>query len=307
MPGYISHSIMGEELHNELNRIDGSKVFVSKEELRGYSLGADLSLFSKRIIKDPHDFNTRNFFLAIIKYIKENNLKENGSVMALLYGHIAHYFLDINTHPLIYYIECGCKKVGFLSNHDLIEGYISSYLSKKILNKNISEINAQYFNQIDIDNTEVSKLLNTIYGEIYKDSQITISYKKVLQTLTLLENVIKSGFVSKEMLIMVSQFDIFLEENKLSVNEITNEKNNRFTNPVTGEIHYESFIELYNKSIEMTLNAIEIVNNYLYSNGSFGSLYNVFTDLSYTTGANYKLGNKMIYVRKNKPNPILNR
>ena len=62
----------------------------------------------------------------------ENNLIENPHIISLLYGHISHYFLDINCHPLIYYIEFGCNQVGFIPPHDLIEGYLSSYLTEKI-------------------------------------------------------------------------------------------------------------------------------------------------------------------------------
>jgi len=300
MPGYISHSIMVENLYNEAKK-EGNilKIPISKEELRGYSLGADLAVFSKKISKDPHDFNTRDFFLCMIKYIKENNLKENSSIISLLYGHIAHYFLDINAHPLIYYIECGCSKVGLLSNHDLIEGYISSYLSKEVLGMDIMEIKSDYFNQINISNIEISKLLNYVYGNVYNDYEIVKSYRKVIDSLTMLENVIKSGFFSKEMLIVISKFDLFLEENNLTFTEIINENHNTFTNPITGEKYNQSFMDLYIKSIEMTLNAIEKVNNYLYSNDSFEKLNNVFTDLSYNTGVTCSIDKKMIYVRKN--------
>ena len=115
----------------------------------------------------------------------------------------------------------------------------------------------------------------------------------------MLENVIKSGFFSKEILIVISKFDLFLEENNLTFTEIINENHNTFTNPITGEKYNQSFMDLYIKSIEMTLNAIEKVNNYLYSNDSFEKLNNVFTDLSYNTGVTCSIDKKMIYVRKN--------
>ena len=299
MPSYISHAIMGEQLYNELNR-DGNifKTNISKEEVRGYSLGADLAYPSPKLKKDPQNFYTRDFFINIIEYIKENKLTENKHVLSLLYGHIAHYFLDINTHPLIYYIEQGCQKVGLISNHDLVEGYLNSYLTNKILGKNIMDIKSNFFNQVELSNKETTKLLNTIYGKIYGDPKIINTYKAVITIFSIIENILKSGGLSADNLIQLSNFKRFLEKNDLTPEEITNTSNATYTNPVTGEKHNESFIELYDRSIDMSLDAIKRVNNCLYSSTPISSLDKVFTDLSYDTGVNCSLGKKMTYVRK---------
>lgn len=290
---------MGEQLYNELNK-DGNifKTDISKEEVRGYSLGADLAYLSSNLKKDPQNFYTRDFFINIIEYIKENKLTENKHVLSLLYGHIAHYFLDINTHPLIYYIEQGCQKVGLISNHVLVEGYLNSYLTNKILGKNIMDIKSNYFNQVELSNKETTKLLNTVYGKIYGDPKIINTYKTVINIFSMIENILKSGGLSAENLIQLSNFKRFLEKNELTPEEITNTTNSTYTNPVTGEKHNESFIELYDRSIDMSLDAIKRVNNYLYSSSPISSLDKVFTDLSYDTGVNCSLGKKMTYVRK---------
>jgi len=301
MPAYISHAIMGEQLYNVsckeklINRLP-----INQEEMKGYSLGPDLACLSLTLKKDPHNYNTRGFLIGIIKYIKENTLIENSNVIALLYGHIAHYFLDINTHPLIYYIECGCKQVGTISNHNLVEGYINSYLTNKKLGKNIMDIKPKYFNQIDLTNKEASKLLNTIYGKIYGANNISNTYKKVITLFSILENILKSGIITYDNLIEISQFNTFLERNNLTTTEITNEYNDTYTNPVTGEKHKESFMELYDRSIEMSLYAIEAVNKCLYSSNPISTLDSIFTDLSYDTGVKCSLGKKMSYVRKLK-------
>ena len=90
----------------------------------------------------------------------------------------------------------------------------------------------------------------------------------------------------------------FLEINNLTTSEILNINNDYFHNPVTGEICDQSFIELYNQSIEMTLEAIQIVNNYLYGTGTISELESVFKNISYDTGVECKLGKRMIYTRK---------
>ena len=82
MPNYISHAIMGEEVYKTAIKKESLfKIYVPKEMMRSYSLGADLAVFSKKTIVDPHDFYTKAFFLTMIQYIKNNNLIENNQVM----------------------------------------------------------------------------------------------------------------------------------------------------------------------------------------------------------------------------------
>ena len=297
MPAYISHAIMGENLYNEAKKVDELKTDISSEEFRGFSLGADLAIFSKKLLKDPHNFYTRDFFLYLINYIKNNKLECDNSIMALLYGHMAHYFFDLNAHPFIYYIECGCKREGLISNHDLVEGYLSSYLAKEILNKDIMEFKASYFNQICLED-KVSKILNTTYGKIYGDYNIILSYKKVIFLFSFIENLVKCGVFSKDFLIKFSSFEKFLKVNNLSFEELLNIDNNVFLNPITGNCYCDSFMDLYNRAIDMSLEAIGEVNKVLYDGYSDDNLGNIFKDLSYDTGENCSLGNKFVYVRK---------
>lgn len=299
MPAYISHAIMGEQLYNECSKNPNTfQIPISIGNLKGYSLGADLSVLSKRLSKDPQNHYTRDFFLNMIKYIKDNNLIENSNIISLLYGHIAHYFLDINCHPLIYYIEQGCIKTGLITPHNLIEGYLSSYLSQMILKKDIMDIKPNYFTEIDLSDIEVTKLLNTIYGNLYNDYQITQTYKFTINIFNSLEKVIKSNLVNKEKLIILSQFKTFLVTNKLDLSEITNESHSQYRNPITGEKYNDSILELYEKSIDMSLDAIEEVNRTLYDNYSIARLENIFKNLSYDTGTIYPLSENMKYVRK---------
>lgn len=299
MPAYLSHAIMSEQLYNESSKDENLfKIPISKPELRGFSLGNDLSLISKRLTFDPQNNNTKEFFLSMIKYIKENDLIENPHIISLLYGHMSHYFLDINCHPLIYYIEFGCKQIGFISPHDLVEGYLSSYLSEKILNKDIMDINQTYFNQINLHNKEIANLLNYVYGNLYGDYQIIKTYKHVLNLFTMLEKSIKSKLLTKEEIIKLIKFQEFLQQNNLTKKEITNENHHIYRHPLTGETQSESFLELYLKSIEMTKETINITNKYLYGNKPISNLEQIFTNLSYDTGVECSLGRNFIYTRK---------
>lgn len=301
MPAYISHAIMADNLYEEAKKESNLfKINLNKDEIKGYSLGADLATMSNNVCKNPHENYTKALFFNMVTYIKENNLIEDEHIIALLYGHIAHYFFDINAHPLIFYIEKGCNKVGNIPNHHLVEGYISSYLSREILGKSIMEIKPDYFNKIDLSNKNVVSLINSIYQNVYNDPEMIISYKSTMGIFNNIEKVIKTGLFSEKKLIKLSKFNEFKYKNNLSNEEITNSYNETYTNPVTGEKHNESFIELYNKSLEMSLDAIEKVNECLYDGNKISYLDSVFEDLSYDTGVSFKLGNNMKYIRKKR-------
>lgn len=299
MPSYISHAIMGEQIYNQAIQDESIfKIPIPKTELQGYSLGVDLAILSGRTLFDPNNCFTKDLLISIIKYIRENQLRENPHTISLAYGHICHYFLDVNAHPLIYYIDKGTVRTSIIPNHDLIEGYLSSYLSQKVLGKDIMDIQSSYFNQVNINNPEIKRMLNNIYGIIYSDYQIIKSYKKVLFLFATLENFIKNGKITKEQLIKLSGFSTYLQRNNLTLNELTNEEHLPYTNPVTGAIHQESFIELYERSIQMSLEAIKLVNGYIYDANPIETLNSVFTRLSYDTGVECSLGTNMKYVRK---------
>ena len=71
MPAYISHAIMGEQLYNESIKENlFSKIYICKDEMKGYSLGPDLAYLSPILKNDPQNYHTREFFKNTIKYIK---------------------------------------------------------------------------------------------------------------------------------------------------------------------------------------------------------------------------------------------
>ena len=101
--------------------------------------------------------------------------------------------------------------------------------------------------------------------------------------------------------LLTNKQKIYFEDyyfNNLTLSEITNEENNIYRNPITGEIHTDSFLELYEKSIDMSLKAIQEVNKTLYDNYSIDRLENIFENLSYDTGVIYPLIENMPYVRR---------
>jgi len=301
MPLYISHAIMGNSLYEGAKKDERIfKVPMNASSLRGYSQGIDFSVFSN---SNSHSEKTQAFLLNLIQYIKVNHLIEDSEALALLYGHISHYFFDTKAHPFIYYIEKGCKKVGILQPHNLVEGYIDTYLIKNIMHKERVQINENFFNKIDLRNPITIKLMKDVHMETYQDKNIIKSTYLMLFLSTIIEILSKKTILTEDFLIKLSSFNKFLEVNHLSKEELTNENNSTWRVPTTGEKHQESFMQIYQDALDTTLEAIEKVNECLYHQKPIFSLENVFPNISYDTGCSLSLGLDMKYVREinNKP------
>lgn len=301
MPAYLTHAIMGEEVYKWGTEAKLFKAPVILKDMRTFSLGTDLASLSKVSAYDSHNRDTRSFFIHMIDYIKKNKLMEDEKVMALLYGHIAHYFLDVNVHPYIYYLERKLKRTNnMLSNHVLIEGYLSSYFCEKILGKDYMSVKPVYFNQGAICYRKNAELIRYVYDKVYKDVDIMFSYYSFIRLFTYVENAIKHGLFSKDFVIKFFGFDEFLAKNDIESIYLTNPNNNRWLHPITGEPHFDNIDMLYLKSIIDTLEAIEEVNKYIYGiYNNISSLEHVFSNLSYDTGVECSLAYNFVHVLKN--------
>lgn len=297
MPSYLSHAIMGKDVYKKASKEKLFYTDVTEEDMKTFSLGTDLSFFSKISAIKSHNESTKDFFINMIEYIRENKLIEDARVMALLYGHICHYYMDTACHPLIYYNEGEYNSLSFLSNHNLIEAYISIYLCNRILDKDYMRVKSSFFNRGKLNYKKNIELLNYVYQKTYKDNSIMFSSNTALSLLTMLENAMKCGILKFGDLVKIVNLDDYLRGNHMQSREVLNLDNDVWRNPVSGEKHHENILELYNLSVRKALESIEYVNHYLYGNMGFTDLEKHFEDLSYDTGLKCELGREMVYKR----------
>ena len=299
MPAYLTHAIMGNTIYNNAKNDDRLfKINIPLPTLKASTLSPDLAKLSKSDF-NSHNKDTDLYFFNMIEYIKENKLYNDLDAMSLLYGNISHYFLDVYTHPLIYYISENCVSLNKLNSHILTEGYISSYMSEKEQHTDYMNLKSNYIGSLNFANPNLKNLIRETYYKTYNDLTILKSYKTTFELIKLIEKLTKENrFTSKEKLIKLSKFKEYLEINNLSKEDLTNEQKEYWTNPVTNEKYNESFIELYNKALTKTYEAIYHVNKYLYDTESKYNLYKIFTNLSYDTGVSCNLGKNLIYVKK---------
>lgn len=289
MPAYLTHAIMANEFFKREKQL--LKVDIDDKDLRTYSLGTDLAIYTKTSIFGTHNTKTKDFFLNMIRYIKTHKRVDDPQAMAFLYGHICHYFLDTTMHPFCYYLEVGTKKASIISNHTLIEGFWSTYFMNYILK---NAVDATFFNQADL--TKVADILNGTYQITYKEKNILESAKRVIKTFTLLEKM--KNLLNLELLKQISGFNLFLDKNNYTRDILLNSNSEAWLNPTTGLISELSCQQLFDLSIIKTSEAIEQVNKYLYDDASLNNVKKVFTNLSYDTGVKTKYGLKFIYTKK---------
>ncbi len=299
MPAYLTHAIMGNTIYNNAKNDDRLfKINIPLPTLKASTLSPDLAKLSKSDF-NSHNKDTDLYFFNMIEYIKENKLYNDLDAMSLLYGNISHYFLDVYTHPLIYYISENCVSLNKLNSHILTEGYISSYMSEKEQHTDYMNLKSNYIGSLNFANPNLKNLIRETYYKTYNDLTILKSYKTTFELIKIIEKLTKENrFTTKEKLIKLSKFKEYLEINNLSKEDLTNEQKEYWTNPVTNEKYNESFIELYNKALTKTYEAIYHVNKYLYDTESKYNLYKIFTNLSYDTGVSCSLGKNLIYVKK---------
>lgn len=288
MPSYITHAIFGRELHKEFNNINKNRV-IDNNYISMYALGPDLSRFTDSY-EATHREKTKEFLMAMIWYIKENKFDNNPQTLGKLFGHISHYFLDINIHPLVYYNALGCETVGMISPHTLIESYLDEYFREE---KKLNDVRLLKDFKVNEDD---SKVISETYDLIYKEGKIISSMRKSLIILANLELIAMK--LPKELLIKIARFNEFLDVNALTRDEILNSSYGEWLNPMTGKSCYKSMDEMYIDALNQTLEAMVIISNYFDNKVDIITIEKLFQGLSYNTGVDWRLGQDMKHVRK---------
>ena len=112
MSSSITHAYFGIDVYHKLDKEYAKKIDLNY--LKIFAQGSDPFMFYNLFIgtkakeinniqKIIHTKKTNLFFKNNIKYIIDHNLSNNTEILTYLYGYICHYYLDLYTHPYIYY------------------------------------------------------------------------------------------------------------------------------------------------------------------------------------------------------------
>lgn len=262
MANYTSHAIMSELLYDKVN--NSFKTYINKDSMKLFSLGQDLTYFNMHCFNDSHSINSKKFFINTISYILNNDLKYDSDVMAYLYGHIAHYCLDIYIHPFIKNIVNDVSKEGYINPHTIVECDMDRYLINKYGNNNY------YLNNKSIN--KVKGLINSTYRNVYGYFNISNSY---INTIKLIKS------INKLLLFSYRNINIF----NLGARRDKYINNINFYYYINNDSYlYNMFDSIVSNSINEAIKIIKYVNKYLYNKQEINYLNLVFNDSPYDIG-----------------------
>ncbi len=263
MANYTSHAIMSELLFKKLNDKNKFKIKIDQDKMKLFSFGQDLTVLNKECFHDTHKINSKLFFLNTIKYINENNLQYDSDVMAYLYGHIAHYTLDVTIHQFVNNMVDDINKEAFLTPHTTLECELDKYLINKFSN------NTKYLSISHLKSKDIRKMVNIVYANIYGYFNASNIYFKSTLFIG-----ISNSFVN------------FIYQNKLLYNLVTGKKkyvNNFYFHNCLNKDNYldQKYSKLLNESISKAERMIKYANKYLYEKEKDIYLNLVFNNAPY--------------------------
>lgn len=296
MPSIVTHHLFADDIKNNLNLNVNNNYYIFAQS-HDY-LYFSLSKKNRKLAHTAHVKNTQDYLLNIIKFIKDNKLKDNIDLISYLYGSLTHYILDSTLHPYIFY------KSGLNStSHRIVEKNIDKVFYEIKTKKDYKELNIS--KELIVNNKfteELNNCINYSYQKTYNVNKMSKRFKKCIKEAILLfkftsydKNGKKIKFfniVDKLFKTNLSILSTSIEENK----EYLNENHNKWNHPCFKDKEYNySFNELYNQSIFKTEILIKYVNKYLNDELDLEDLKKYIPNISYTTGLKIEDNIKMKY------------
>lgn len=291
MPSYKTHAIHGETILPYIY----AKTLINKEDLKTFCMGPDALIATDyRIFELQHAKETRNYFKMLLKLIKKNKLQDNSEVMAFLYGQIDHFILDVVMHPLIYYMTSDLPKEHLIDPHGLVENLIDDYVMDKYQKNDID-----YYQKKTISDRKLLKLINDAYKKVYNANNISMKYNIGIMLISIYDKLIRRDklILAKHIMKLINLGDISYHKDYHKVLPYLNLNNDLWYNPETGDVHNESFDNLWDKACEVALETINDVNRYLYQDKNIRNPI-INDDLSFNTGIPCCEGQKLKYLKK---------
>lgn len=314
MPSSMTHTYFGRDVYNKLPNKYKSMINSNLDYFELFCQGPDPFMFfhflvgpkAKEMIKIQnrmHTENTQEFFLNIVKYIHDNKLLNNKEVMSYLYGYICHYFLDLYTHPFIYYksgVFNSKLKNTYKYNglHQKIEYAIDIYFISKRENiiPNKFKIHDNIFKVSKFSPT-LEKIINYSIGNTYNIRNSSSKYLKSIKYMKLFFYLFNYDYYGIKLNIY-NLIDKITPKNIIKIKELSyyniysnindylNLSNNKWNYPWDkSKINTSSFLDLYNTSIDKSIYTIKKVTDLLNDNTlDIKQIKLLFNDLSYVTG-----------------------
>ena len=319
MPATAAHAFFAKDVYDILPNdikenlnVSRIKMFAqSTDSLMFYNLlsiipGKKIRMFQKQF----HRNQTQEFFINLLKYIKESEKKDKDT-LSFLYGFITHYALDSTIHPYIFY------KTGYFDKskpnsykynniHTFMETFIDNDMIRRRYKTNPYKLN---FSKFCLDIKPYSNNLNqtinyTFYNTFKIKNMDKIYYKSLKQMNFFIKYFRQDKYGIKKNIYKF--FDSFTSQRTFRLEALSyhyplndrhnflNLNNKMWRNPTTYDLtSTESFVDLYLKAIKIS--KILICASFDYLNDNDIDLEKIFDNTSYVTGLNCESKKELKY------------
>jgi len=239
-----------------------------------------------RVFNEAHNEKTEDYFLAVIGYIKKENLRENSSAMAFLYGQIMHYALDTKTHPLIYYMtECHPAKflISALGAHTLFEAWYDMQLEEKEKLKEDEAFDPRYPFVKKVCEGGINPMINAAYEDVYGLENAAGGYKNGIKVWEIYQARLRRAMIHH-----VKKYHSDFEG-------MINSGGAYFLHPVTNVPLNATFDQAYESSIPLACELIGAADDNIYGGAGNEDTLKIAFGNSYDTGEDWKNPNPKRY------------
>lgn len=325
MPSSMTHTYFGLDVYDGLSKRCSKAIDSKLEHFKLFCQGPDPFMFyhffvgkktkeMKGIQKMMHCEKTQQFFLNTIRYIHEHKLQANQEAMAYLYGYICHYYLDLYTHPFIYY-KSGVfepkdkntyKYNGF---HQQIEYAIDLYfISKREIETPVKfKVYKKIFGTTPFS-SELEDLISCVIGKTYSIKNSVSKYQKSIKYMKrffYLANYDPCGIklkayqlidkITPEKVIKIKELSYY--NNYVDIANYLNVGHKKWAYPwEEKQLFTDSFLDLYRKAKREAISTIQEITKLLENDIlDIKKVKQIFPNLSYATGKPCHLKLEMKY------------
>ncbi len=303
MPAAYTHHVFAKDVFKVIDLSVREKIEDSQDIFYMFTHSFDMLFFSRdKLGVIAHKHSSNLYFTNIIKYIRENNLQNNGEALAYLYGSICHYVLDSTVHPYIYY-KTGKynrkkkKTYKYKGMHNYFEYMIDADMYQERNRKSIkrAKLSKEIFPNVNMS-IELKKMIDYVYMNTFCAINASGAVNKGYQNYRfLMRHAMESHYGIKALGYKIIDKTNLIKSVKLTSicyyikkidKKVLNLEHNKWYYPVDRKVNYHySFYDLYDLSIERARNLINLIDKALNSDEKeVVKVLKEIGNLSYYTG-----------------------
>ena len=289
MPNVVTHGLMALDVYNQLDesRVKSAIKKFPKAFLLG-SNGPDILFYynvfpwqnqkqNQKVADFGHAVHTSNineFYNVGIEFILNiNDVRRQEILISYLAGHLQHWALDSLAHPFVFYRSGELKGITRY-DHYRYESMVDALMVMYVKKRRLQDLHAKRF--VDVNDEErrvIASFYQRILQKVFKisteqqviDSAI-LSFKQVL-------NFLYDPYHVKFPIIRAYEkgvgsewaFTSHIVSSKIDATyDVLNLKHEPWCNPTDkDDISTQSFVDLYNESIQLGIEGVEVLSEVL--------------------------------------------